>query len=406
MIDELELAWEEDTGSRRPIRSHRRGKGSGRPRTKKRRRRGRTVFALFLVLLLLAGLGAGAWYGMDRIQGYFTTPDYTTGGTGQVQIEVKQGQTIADIGNTLYRAGVVKSAAAFVKAAEKNSRSRNIQPGFYTVRKQMRASDALAMLLDLRNKVVSKVTIPEGRSAKQTFALLSKATGLPVKQFEAAAKDPIALGVAPDWFTRDDKKPVGKSIEGFLFPATYELAPKATAAQILSDMVNKFNQVAEETRFKDRVRAERHISPYEALIVASLAQAEAGNPDDLAKVARVAYNRLYLPNNELGCACLQMDVTVNYWWELTGKPTKASKDMTHADLYNPTNPYNTHSKPGLPPTPINSPGKLALQGAMAPATGKWLFFVAIDKEGHSAFANTYAEQQVNQQRSCAAKITC
>jgi UPF0755 protein len=101
-----------------------------------------------------------------------------------------------------------------------------------------------------------------------------------------------------------------------------------------------------------------------------------------------------------------MDVTVNYWWELTGKPTKASKDMTHADLYNPTNPYNTHSKPGLPPTPINSPGKLALQGAMAPATGKWLFFVAIDKEGHSAFANTYAEQQVNQQRSCAAKITC
>ncbi|HEX2355992.1 MAG TPA: endolytic transglycosylase MltG [Micromonosporaceae bacterium] len=405
MIDELELAWEEDAGRRRPVRSHRRGASPQRGR-KKKRRRGRTVMALFVVLLLLGGLGASAWWGMDRIQGFFSTPDYTTGGTGEVMVEIKQGQTVTDIANTLYNAGVVKSAKAFVDAAESNSRSRNIQPGSYKLRTQMRASDALAMLLDLKNKVVDTVTIPEGRSAKQVFGLLSKATGIPVAQFEAAAKDPVALGVAADWFQRDDRKPVTKSIEGFLFPATYELNPKATAPQILGDMVNKFNQVAEELHFKQRVRAERHISPYEALMVASLAQAEAGNPDDLAKVARVAYNRVYVGSAELPCRCLQMDVTVNYWWELTGKPTKASKDMTDADLHNAANPYNTHDKPGLPPTPINNPGKLALQGAMAPATGGWFYFVAIDKAGHSIFAVTYAEQQRNEQRSCAAKIIC
>jgi UPF0755 protein len=408
MIDELELAWEEDAGRRRPVRSHRRGGPAGRQRTKKKkkRRRGRTVMALLVVFLLLGTLGAGAWYGMDRIQGFFSTPDYSTGGTGQVMVEVKQGQTIADIANTLYGAGVVKSAAAFVKAAETNSRSRNIQPGSYQLRKQMRASDALTMLLDLKNKVVDRLTIPEGTSAKRVFALLSKETGIPVAEFEAAAKDPVALGVAADWFTRDDKKPVQKSIEGFLFPASYELNPKATAETILTDMVKKFNQVAEELQFKEKVRAERHISPYEALMVASLAQAEAGNPDDLAKVARVAYNRVYVGSGELGCKCLQMDVTVNYWWELSGKPTKASKDMTNADLYNPANPYNTHDKPGLPPTPINNPGKLALQGAMAPATGDWFFFVAIDKEGHSAFAKTNAEHEVNKARACAAKVIC
>jgi peptidoglycan lytic transglycosylase G len=403
MIDELELAWEEDAGRRRPIRSHRRGAPQ---RGRRKRRRGRTFMALFLVFLLLGGLGAGAWYGMDRIQGLFSTPDYSTGGTGEVMVEVKQGQTVTDIANTLYNAGVVKSAAAFVEAAESNSRSRNIQPGSYRLRKQMRASDALAMLLDLKNKVVDTITIPEGRTAKQIFGLLAKATGIPVAQFAAAAKDPVALGVAPDWFQRDDKKPVTKSIEGFLFPATYELSPNATAAQILGTMVNKFNQVAEEMHFKEKVRADRHISPYEALIVASLAQAEAGNPDDLAKVARVAYNRVYVGSAELGCLCLQMDVTVNYWWELTGKPTKASKDMTDADLHNPANPYNTHDKPGLPPTPIDNPGKLALQGAMAPASGGWFYFVAIDKLGHSIFAVTYAEQQRNEQRACAAKITC
>jgi UPF0755 protein len=395
MIDELELAWEEDAGRRRPIRSHRRGRGPAR-KSKRKKRRGRTIFALILVFLLLGTLGVGAWYGVDRIQGFFTTPDYAGPGTGQVQVEVKQGQTIAEVGNTLYHADVVKSAAAFVKAAEDNSRSRNIQPGFYTLRKQMRASDALAMLLDLKNRVVDGVTIPEGRSAKQTFALLSKATGIPVAEFEAAAKDPVALGVAEDWFQRDDKKPVKKSIEGFLFPAKYELNPDATAEQILTDMVNKFNQVADEMQFKEKVRAERHISPFEALIVASLAQAEAGTDADLGKVARVAYNRAYVKGMPL-----EFDVTANYWLELQGKDPKHSGKLSPAELNDPKNPYNTKSVLGLPVGPISNPGKAALQGAMNPPKGDWLYFVVIDKSGKSAFTSSYAQHEKNVQTACA-----
>ena len=75
-------------------------------------------------------------------------------------------------------------------------------------------------------------------------------------------------------------------------------------------------------------------------------------------------------------------MTINYWLELSGKPTKPSKDMTQAELDDPKNPYNTHGKPGLPPAPINNPGKAALKGAMNPPAGPWLFFVAIDKKGH------------------------
>jgi UPF0755 protein len=390
MIDELELAFDEpaDRGRHRHRRSARKKKQGGP---------GRSLIALFVVLILLGGLAGGVWWGFDRVQGFFAAPDYPGGGTGEVVVQVKPGETAAEIAQTLVGAGVVKSTKAFVEAASTNARSKNIQPGYYKMRKQMRAKDAVVLLLDLRNKVSTKVTIPEGHSAKQTYLLLSKATRIPVKDFEAAGKDPIARGVPDFWFKRDDGKKVTKSIEGFLFPQTYELDPGSKAPQILENMVQQFLTVADRIKFVDRVQNERKISPYEALIVASLAQAEAGNPDDLGKVARVAYNRAY--SNTFPCNCLQFDVTVNYYWELTGKPTKSSKQMSREELYDTSNPYSTHAFPGLPPTPIDNPGERALEGAMAPPPGKWLYFVAIDKQGHSLFANTYAEQKRNEAKA-------
>jgi len=386
MIDELELAFEDQSTRGR----HRRGARKKKP---KGRGGGRSFVALLVALLMLGGLAGGAWYGYDRLSGFFSTPDYAGPGTGEVVVQVKSGHTASDIAETLVAAGVVKSSAAFVEAATANPRSKNIQPGFYRLRQQMAAAGAVELLLDLKNKVSQKVTIPEGRTAKQTYTLLAKATKIPVGEFEAAARDPEALGVPDFWFKRDDGKRVTRSIEGFLFPQTYEFDPGSTAKEMLTVMVQQFLGVAQELKFVERVQNDRKISPYEALIVASMAQAEAGNPDDLAKVARVAYNRVY--SGDFPCSCLQFDVTVNYYWELTGKKTKASREMTTADLQDPKNPYSTHAHPGLPPTPINNPGQLALQGAMSPTPGKWLYFVAIDKQGHSAFAETLAQHERN-----------
>jgi len=387
MIDDLDLAFEERAEKGRHRRGSRRKKPGGGGH-------GRTLAALLVTFLLLGGLGAGAWYGFDRLQGVFATPDYSGGGAGEVVVQVKAGDSATDIANTLVKAGVVKSAKAFTNEARSDSRSQNIQPGFYRVRARMSAATALGLLLDLKNKVSNKVTIPEGRTAKQTYKALAEATDIPAEEFEETAKDPIALGVPDWWFTRDDDKPVTKSVEGFLFPDTYDFDPNLTARDILKLMVNRFLTVTGEMDFAERVQAERGgISPYEALIVATLAQAEAGIASDLGKVARVAYNRAYSGN--FPCNCLQFDVTVNYYWELTGKPTKASKDMTESELYDQKNPYTTHAKPGLPPTPINNPGAAALTGAMDPQVGDWLFFVAIDKAGNSAFAVTDAEHEAN-----------
>ncbi|MFI2667761.1 endolytic transglycosylase MltG [Micromonospora carbonacea] len=399
MIDDLDLGFDEsgrsgDKGKhRRSYVRKRKGESSGG--------RGKTALALLMAFVLLGVIGGGAFYGFDRVQSYFVTPDYDGSGTGEVTVEIKQGALIADMAVALYDAGVVKSAKAFIEAAEANSRSKNIQPGTYKVRKQMSGEQALVMLLDLKNKITNQVTIPEGRTAKNVYKLLSEKTKIPVKEFEAAAKDPEGLGVPDWWFKRTDGKSAKKSVEGFLYPDTYEIPPKATAEILLTTMVQNFLTVTGEMKFADRVQEERGgISPYEALIVASLAQAEAGNKDDLGKVARVAYNRVY---GEFPCNCLEMDVTVNYYFESIGQEGKKSKDMTAAELDNPKNPYN-RKLPGMIPTPINNPGKQALEGAMDPPTGKWLYFVAIDKEGHSAFAETYEQHQRNENRAREAGI--
>ena len=396
MIDDLDLGFDEpERGEkgrhRRGFRKRKGGSGGGR---------GKTFLALLMALVLLGTIGGGAFYGFDRIQNYFVTPDYDGAGAGEVTVEIKNGALLADMADALVAADVVKSRKAFIEAAEANSRSKNIQPGTYKLRLQMSGESAVTAMLDLKNKIVNGLTIPEGRTAKNIYKLLSEKTKIPVKEFEAAAKDPEALGVPDWWFTREDGKKVVKSVEGFLFPDTYEIPPKATAESILKLMVDNFLSVTGEMKFADRVQKERRVSPYEALIVASLAQAEAGNKDDLGKVARVAYNRVY---GEFPCNCLEMDVTVNYYLESVGRPTKSSKQMTAAELDDPKNPYN-RKLPGMIPTPINNPGKEALEGAMDTPVGKWLYFVAIDKEGHSAFAETYPEHQRNEAKAREAGI--
>ncbi len=178
-----------------------------------------------MVLLIFGGLAGAGYYGFDRARNYLTTPDYDGPGGEETMIEVKNGDSATSIGNGLYKLDVVKSAKAFINAANENADSKNIQTGFYKVKKQMKASDALLALLNLENRVSTKVTINEGLTTFQIFDELSKATEIPVDDFKEAAKDPVALGVPDFWFTRSDGKTTEKSIEGFLFPETYNFDP-------------------------------------------------------------------------------------------------------------------------------------------------------------------------------------
>ncbi len=385
MIDELDLAFDEHAERGKP--RHRRssrgaGKGGGG---------GKSAVAFLMAFVLLALLGGGVFLGYNKVRGFFTAADYDGAGTGTVQVVVKENSTLTDMGNVLVDADVVKSTKAFTDAAEENPRGKNIQSGTFNLRKQMSAAEAVSLMLDPAARITNGVTIPEGKTAKQVYAILAKASGIKVEEFEKAGANPEARGVPKFWFTRTDGQKVTRSIEGFLFPDTYEFQPQATAAEMLETMVQHFMKVAEQLDFVARAEGDRNISPYEVLTVASLSQAEAGNAVDLGKISRVAYNRLYGTSP----MALEYDVGINYYYQLTGRPTKPSSKMTDTELFDPKNPYRLHGKIGLTPTPINNPGKAALEGALNPPKGNWLFFVAIDKQGRSAFAVTNAEHERN-----------
>jgi UPF0755 protein len=400
MIDDLDLAWEEQYEPRRQPR--RRGQPSSRQqrqrRRKDRKRRRRSFGALFISMLLLAGLGVGVYWGVGKVQDFFGAADYSSVGTTEVQVRVTEGESASDIAKTLVNKDVIKSEKAFIDAARANTLSRNIQPGTYKLYLKMPAATALAMLLDAKNRVVIKLVVPEGMITLDIYDRLSKASKIPIERFVEAGKDPIKLGIPDYWYTRDDGKQVAKNIEGFLFPATYEFDPQATAEEMLHQMVVAFINVTDEMNFADRVKAERGLSPYEALVAASIAQVEGMHAPDFGKIARVLYNRAY--GGKFPCSCLGLDSEVNYWLRLSGKDPKASEHLTYAQLHDPNDPYNTHDKPGLPIGPISNPGKEALQGALDPPAGAWLYFISVDTQGTMRYATTAAGHQANIREAC------
>ncbi|BCY13678.1 endolytic transglycosylase MltG [Actinoplanes sp. L3-i22] len=382
--DDLDLAFEgaEDRGRWK----HRKKEGGGR-----------TLMALTLVLLLLGGLAGAGYVGYGKVKGFFSAADYAGPGTGEVAVEVASGNTATDIANTLYKAGVVKSAAAFVEAAKDNPKSKDVQVGSYLLKKEMKAADALSMLLDLKNKNVNKVTIPEGIISLQIFDRLSKATGIPVADFKTAAKSPAKLGVPALWFKRRDGKKVNPTdIEGFLYPATYEFPKDAKAADVLKIIIEHFNAEMEKLDFVNQ-SAKFQISPYEALVAASIAQVEALLPQDMGPVARVLYNRAYTGN--FPCSCLQLDSTVNYWLRISGKDAKSSEKLLTTELHDPKNPYNYDVK-GMAIGPISSPGEVALKGAITAPKSDYYFFVTVDQKGAMAYGKTNAEHEANIQKAC------
>lgn len=405
MLDHrLDLGWEEDEPRRRPRRNGPPPRRNGPPsrqqrrrRKKRRRQKAKSSSALIISLVLLALVGGGAFWGVTQLQNNqsvreFLSADYGEGDMGEeVTFQVRPGDGGAVIGSRLVEAGVVKSRSAFVQVCESRTADcRAIQPGSYKLRKGSPAATAFSILADPANAITAEFTIPEGKSVIQTIAILAEETGIPLADFEAAIANPAALGITSEWYARLDEKPAAtNSVEGFLFPDTYRYDPAASATDILKMMVDQFFVVAEELGLKQQAAA-RQIGVYELLIAASIAQVEV-KEQDFAKATRVVYNRAYVHRMFLG-----MDSTANYWLELNGQPTRNSGDLTGQQLNDPNNPYNTGtSSVGMPIGPISNPGRAALQAAANPATGDWVYFVAIDSEGTTVFANTYAEHCQN-----------
>ncbi|MGW6291814.1 endolytic transglycosylase MltG [Streptomyces sp. NPDC055058] len=214
------------------------------------------------------------------------------------------------------------------------------------------------------------LVIPEGRRASQVYAAVDKALALPAGTTRKSL---------PKAGLKLPQEAEGNP-EGYLFPATYPLEEKATPEKLLSAMVDTANKKFNGAPVA--AGAQRNaMNVYQAVTIASIVQAEAADPADMGKVARVIFNRL-----ERGMP-LQMDSTINYALNRSSLSTTATDTKIDS-------PYNSYERMGLPPTPIDNPGEDAVRAAINPTPGDWLYFVTV-KPGDTRFTADFQEHQRN-----------
>ena len=346
---------------------------------------GRRIKSGIAVLVALVVLIGGGWFaatqGYAKYMDWRQTDDYIGNGVDDVQITIPAGASLTDIGLIVVKADVVKSTKAFQSAAAKQAKSTAIQAGTYKMKTHLPAASAVARLIDPATyKVVKRVLVREGLRVSAIVPVLAKGTGLTEDQFNAVLKDPSKLGL-PAYANNNP--------EGFLFPDSYEVADKPDALTILKTMTAEFATVAVSEDLANRATA-MGMTPLQVLTVASIIEAEVNRPEDRPMVARAIYNRLQGKTETGQPMKLQLDSTVIYANGGTGTltTTDAQRALDSA--------YNTYKVDGLPPGPINSPGKSAIEAALNPADGTWIYWVVVNPQtGETKFASTDAEHQAN-----------
>ncbi|WP_345802540.1 endolytic transglycosylase MltG [Microbacterium sp. AZCO] len=348
------------------------------PPPNKRRRRVGGWIALGIVLLILGGIAAGGLYVWntyeDKIRefmGWEEPKDYEAGqATGEALVTISSGDTGSTISTALYDAGVTKTSDAFYDMLVKTGQNPTFYPGVYKLQKKMTSDAALTALQDPANKMENSALLQEGLTIDQMLPIIAEGTGIPLPDLQAAVQDPSAYGVQAD------------SLEGWLFPAMYTFDPGTTAQQAIQQMVDRTVQSldAAGVPVEDRQRV---------LTIASIIQREARFEDDFYKVSRVIENRLD-PNNDQTFGLLQMDSTAQYGYGEMHDGTVSSSQAALDD----DNPWNTYKHPGLPKGPIASPGDKAIDAAMHPADGPWLYFVTVNPDtGETVFTTNVQDHE-------------
>jgi UPF0755 protein len=333
----------------------------------------RSVAAAAVVLVVIAAVAFGGvkGYGFVKDHLHSSAPDYSGDSAhGKVVFQVHTGDTATDIARGLKSDGVVESVDAFVDAARGNSKAAGIQVGYYVLQQQMKASDALGVLVDPKNLVQSTVVVPEGARVAQIIDTIVQHTDISKKDVVAALAKPQSLGLPAD---ADDNP------EGFLFPATYTVVPGESATTLLHQMVAK--SIAEDQKLGVAAGAAKlGLSSRELITVASILEYEAKRDQDYPKVARAIYNRL---DQDMP---LQSDATVSYANGVSGEIWTTPAQRANGS------PYNTYNHTGLPPGPIGSPGETTIKAAMNPTPGSWLYWVVVNlKTGETVFSTTLAD---------------
>jgi len=286
-----------------------------------------------------------------------SNPDYSDGQPGiEVVVDIPEGATGSAIARILALKGVVKSSGAFFNLAVADARASQIAPGSHRLNTHISSKEALSQLLDTK-RITNLIRVAEGAWTDEIITQMEK-VGFS-KSDLVKAMEQIRR---PTGFVGD---------EGIFFPAQYSFGSGSTALMALQSMVDRF---ALESKGSGIDRGGNGFTPMELLTIASIVQAE-GDSADFSKISQVIRNRL-----KTGMP-LQLDTTVHYVTRTRGQ-VFLSTEATHT-----ASPYNTYLHYGLPPGPIGNPGRAAMDAALHPASGNWIYFITV-KPGDTRFTNS------------------
>jgi len=322
--------------------------------------------AVVLVLLLVGGSG---------VLCFRSQVDPPGKPREEVVVEVPQGSSTRRIGDILEEKGVVGNSNLF-RGYVAQSKEGPFQAGSYRLRRASSLEEAVAALKRGPELSINRITVPEGLVLRQIGERVGGLPGRSAQRF---------LEVAGSGQVRSRYQPEGSvNLEGLLLPETYNVEDTDDERAILERMVGAFDDAAARLGLEG-VTQGGLVNPYQAVTVASMVEREARVPEDRGLIARVIYNRLRrgMP--------LQVDATVIY---ALGKTGQKDLRVLNKDLQ-VDSPYNTYKVSGLPPAPIAAPGRAALQAAVEPPPGPWLYYVVVEANGKHAFATTLEEHNKN-----------
>ena len=290
-------------------------------------------------------------------------------GSGKVQVKIPKGSSVSEVGDLLERKGVISDSTFFQLRVTLAGKRSDLYAGPFTLAHDMSYGSAIDALSQAPVKRVTTVTIPEGYSRPQAAELVEE-DGIPGSYTKATVKskylNPAAYGGKG-----------AKNLEGFLFPDTFELKPKAPVADLVQLQLEDFKRKIMSVNMK--FAKSKNLTVFDVLTIASMVEREAGVAKQRGDVASVIYNRLH-EGMPLGIDATTRFATGNY-----------SKPLTESELAIDS-PYNTRTNVGLPPGPINSPGLAAIKAAAHPAKTQFLFYVNKPNTcGELAFSKSEAE---------------
>lgn len=330
----------------------------------------KTIISL-LVLLLIVG---GGYYLYRSIFGGMYEP-VDINDTSEVQIEIPSGSSLGKVASILYDNNLIKNGTFFKSRVQKLGKETEIKTGEFTLSRSMSADEIIGVITSEKSEDVvetTKLVIPEGFERKLIAERIEE-KGLGSKEAFLNATASAADYVAEfPWLQKLNE---GESLEGYLFPATYDIPAGATEVDITKQMLKAFQDRMGEYLDRDDFNG---LSFTQMITLASIIEREIKVDDERPLAASVFYNRIAQGMRLQSCATVQ--------FILGERKAKLTNEETHID-----SPYNTYINEGLPPAPIASPGMKSIEAAINPAQTDYLFFVLTGDDGSHTFTSTYED---------------